>query len=153
MKRAFAERITDLRKEFFFSLYQLRNTCHSHIDLRSFIPGTVINDSGHRKPEDGLEFFHGISCSFSVNPIRGDRRDGRVRSGNTCQLFLDLAHFVTGRTKLKIITRPGSRDAGYFSSGVNEHIIPIIVSQNFNRLQSFVLSALLYFHFIFGQTR
>ena len=53
--------------------------------------------------------------------------------GNHCKLLLNLPDFISGRTYLQIIPRPGCRDTGNLLRCIDKHIITIIITENFYR--------------------
>ena len=73
-------------------LYQLRNSADGDIDLRDFIPGRIIDDTGGRQTENRLEFFYCIAGGWTENTVGGHCRDRRVVLVDPVQLLLHLAH-------------------------------------------------------------
>lgn len=54
-------------------LIQLCDSGYRHIDFRYLIPGAVVNDSGYRKTEYGLELFDRSLCGRPIDAVCCDR--------------------------------------------------------------------------------
>ena len=71
-----------------------RNPGDSHVDMGYTVPGGEVNDSCHRKTEDGLKLADRLCSGRTEDSVWGYVGDGGIDAGNGVQLVLDLLDFI-----------------------------------------------------------
>lgn len=111
---------------------RLRNPGNAHVDFRDFIPGRVIRHSCRGQVEDALEGAHRVGGGRTVDAVRRYGGNGGIVAGNAVQLVLELPHLVTGGADAQVVAGPGGGHAGNQLSGIDVHVIAVVVADDLN---------------------
>lgn len=114
-------------------LPKLRNSGHSHVDLRDFVPGPIVNNASYRQSKYRLKFLHSRLCSRSIDTICIHPGQCRICLCDHVELFLHLQNLTSAGPHTQIISRPGGRNTGDLHCRINIDTLSIIIPQNLNR--------------------
>lgn len=79
-----------------------------------------------------MEFGYGCSGGRSVDSVCGQFWNGGVSARDYINLLLELTYFAAGGAVFQVISRPGGGDSGDGFSGVDVHVVAVIVAENFD---------------------
>jgi len=74
------------------------DSCNPYINVGNPVPCGKINDTGYRKPEDGLELPDGVCGCLTIDSVGRDTWNRSIDASDCIKLLLDLANLISAGT-------------------------------------------------------